>query len=282
MKFLPVLSALASVAFARLPFSLTASDDGVNKVCLLAHCGLDLAKCLFNSQCRACTTCMNACVLGDAICQSRCFFQYSNEAFMSMSTCGQNHKCLPHMTWSNGTCPDMSKHAARVPAFDVQLLAAVGTMYVARGSHPVYDCFNCQKLSFVPAPGGGVATTWSVDIGTPAAPIVRSAHYTLLQTDPNSIITKYTLFGMDLEEHYFILDYTTSNGKLDFVFYMYCGFGQGGEYQGSVIYSREAGAIVPPAIEKRFAKVLEGVHLEEYIPKLADYCSPSYPSCANI
>ena len=39
---------------------------------------------------------------------------------------------------------------------------------------------------------------------------------------------------MMVEEHYYILDYTP-----DYVMYFYCGFGFGGEYQGSVIYGNQ-------------------------------------------
>jgi hypothetical protein len=123
---------------------------------------------------------------------------------------------------------------------------------------------------------GGVQTRWSTFLN----PVVKDAKYVLMQETPNNLVTKYTLFGMPVEEHYYIMDFTED---FSFILYVYCGYGFGGEYQGSVIYSREKGAQPSPQLEQRFAKVLNDNNLEAFIPPLSQYCKPDYSNyCENI
>lgn len=109
---------------------------------------------------------------------------------------------------------------------------------------------------------------------------VRGASYTLYQDGPNSIKTKYDLFGMPVEEHYYIMDYTD-----DYILYFYCGYGFGGEYQGSLVYSTSRDLQkISPEIDQRFEqKMLGSPVLRKYLPEWDEYCVPNYDrKCANI
>ena len=261
-------------------------DASVDKMCIIKKCGVLLAKCMLSSQCRTCTNCMRSCAPEDSYCSSMCFFKYSNDQFNKFTGCAVGNKCIETMTWSNYTCPtvrltegDIAKK--RIPYFSVKNFARVGEMFVARGSHPVFDCFQCQNLKFnlvdPKDPSKGVLTRWSTDLeGT-----VRDASYVLKQESPNSIVTKYTLFGMPVEEHYYILDYEPD---MSYVLYFYCGFGFGGQYQGSLVYSKTMSVEMPKEVEERYARLTESLDLNEYLPPWNQYCKPDYlkQKCTNI
>ena len=112
---------------------------------------------------------MKECVDGDQLCQSDCFFKLSNEQFNRLTGCMTDNKCIPNLTWSNQTCP--AALPGRVKSFPVSLLAAKKRMFVARGSHPIFDCFPCQQLEFSLTPDNSVSTRWTTDLGG----IVRGA-----------------------------------------------------------------------------------------------------------
>ena len=260
----------------RLLFQYPYDKEKIDNVCLVKKCAGKIAKCALNGDCRVCANCMRKCGTQDMLCSARCFFQYSTPVFNDLVLCGVANKCLPPLTWSDKTCPNLEgRKSDRIPDFDVKSFAKAKTMYVARGSHPVYDCFPCQKLQFKPNKDD-VETTWSVYL----EPVIRNATYVLKQESKNSIVTKYTLFGMPVEEHYYILDATPDNS---FVLYFYCGYGYGGEYQGSVVYSAEKNPEIPKEVQQRFGKILRDLGLRKYVPKFQDYCTPDYSrACANI
>lgn len=190
--------------------------------CMLRHCPIEMAQCGFHSECRQCSACMQACPQSNdpTLCQTHCFFKYADPTFNRLTQCGVDHHCFESMTWSNRTCP--SAIAQRTPTFDVQWLAAGKEFVVLRGSHPVYDCLPCQRLEMVQAepPEDGVWTHWSTALDG----VVRGAMYNLRQENANTLVTTYTLFGMPVEEHYYILDYSPCGRYL---LYFYCGFGFG-------------------------------------------------------
>eukprot|EP00667_Euglena_gracilis_P027301 EG_transcript_33616 len=130
--------------------------------------------------CRNALGCMSKCAFDDHICQSRCFFGWSDHAFMAVVDCGKKHKCLPDLSWGKYKCPDSSHlQASRIPYFNVSTFAEAGPYYVAMGADPVYDCFDCQYLTFKQQ-RDGVRTQWSTDING----AVRGATYVLQQTSP--------------------------------------------------------------------------------------------------
>lgn len=257
----------------QIPF--VAEKPTQNPICMALKCGTYLAKCLLSSECRRTLDCMKSCDPSDALCTSACFFDYSNDLFNEMVGCAVKNKCIARLTWSNLTCPDMRKHSIEEVEFPVTKFGDIKEMFVARGSHPIYDCFPCQRLQFGQNANGSVAVRWSTVTKTNN---VRDAHYVLRQDGKSSLATNYLLFGMPVEEHYYILDYTE-----DFVLYFYCGFGFDGEYQGSLIYSRFPSSQVPQVVLDRFSDVLRRVNLPEYIPELESFCKPDYNrECQNM
>jgi VDE lipocalin domain len=170
----------------------------------------------------------------------------------------------------------MTLHQNQKLEFPVSKFAEAKELYVAAGSHPIYDCFDCQKLEFNQREDGGVQVRWSTV--TKSREEIRDAHYILYQDTKNSLVTHYELFGMPVEEHYYMLDFTE-----EYFLYFYCGFGFKGEYQGSVVYSKSKGGL-PDEIATRFQKVLDNANLKDYIPATLDgFCRPSYQfACKNI
>lgn len=245
------------------------NNTEVDIPCMLRRCALKIAKCQIDAECRQCSDCMKNCDPKDALCSSLCFFKYATKPFNQLVSCAVKAKCLPPLTWSNLTCPAYVPRRKSL-TFDVTKFAELKSMVVARGSHPIYDCFPCQHLEFNALADGSVATHWSTNLdGT-----IRGADYQLHQETANTIVTKYQLFGMPVEEHYYILDFTPS---YDYVFYFYCGFGFDGEYQGSLIYTTHEGGVLPVEVEAQFQTTLDNTaELQPYLPPLTQFCSPKY------
>lgn len=133
---------------------LTESNGGsstqANVGCMIRRCGLQLAKCSMNAKCRQCTQCMQKCNPSDALCQSMCFFRFSEKYFNGLVGCAIKNKCIGKMTWSNYSCPKKELEdgsVKRIQSFDVKTFAKHKQLFVARGSHPIYDCFECQHLN---------------------------------------------------------------------------------------------------------------------------------------
>jgi hypothetical protein len=284
MRFTLLLLFFASAFAHQLTFLATDGDKTPEEQarCLALRCPLPLIQCQMQSQCRQCTQCMQQCPQNDLVCPTWCFFKYADGTFNRMTQCGVDRQCLPNMTWSNTTCP--GKIPQRVSTFDVRWLAEAADMVVLRGSHPVYDCLPCQRLQFnyvndtLDKDHGGVRTRWSTSLDG----VVRDATYVLHQDEANTLLTKYSLFGMPVEEHYFVLDYT-EDGR--YMLYFYCGFGFGGQYQGALVYGRLSSAFLglPKEVEVRFSRALERAGLQKYVPQLGAFCRPSYSgNCGNF
>jgi len=244
--------------------------------CLATHCAREMVTCPLDTMCRKAITCMGRCATDDHLCQSRCFFAWSDASFMAVVDCGHKYGCLPNMTWGKYSCPDPAKLAAhRMDKFDVETFAKAGPYFVAMGSDPVYDCFDCQYLTFKPQEGG-VRTHWTTELEG----AVRGATYVLWQEAPSVLVTNYNLLGMQVEEHYHILDATP---KGEYVLYFYCGFGSGGEYQGAVVYSQTPGPL-PAQVYQRFKASIEKADLQPWVPSFGEFCQPKYPAnmCRNV
>ncbi|KAI3653994.1 hypothetical protein MP228_000713 [Amoeboaphelidium protococcarum] len=276
--------------------------------CMLFKCGFKLAQCMLDGQCRVCSQCMKDCPADQGVdayqkCTSNCFFLYSNEQFNDFTGCMLSNKCIPEMTWSEQKCPSpqkLDRRDIRVNKFDWQLLAQTGVMYVARGSHEIYDCFPCQRLNYSYATENtqtGAQTVWSTDLYSLVSgkslgdqvntgQYVRNASYVLKQFNDNTLWTQYDLFGMQVTEYYYVLDYELDpldNSKLKYMVYFYCGSGFGGEYQGALVYTNKPNTQIEPELEQRLKKVLVDMDLAEYYPPLNQFCQPAYgSSCHNI
>ena len=150
-------------------------------------------------------------------------------------------------------------------------------MFVAAGSDRIFDCFDCQQLKFTKVDDQNVFANWTTTLDRVH---VRGATYTLNQQDDNTLITHYSLFGMPVEEHYYMLDYTEDG---EFVFYFYCGYGFDSEYNGAVVYSRQRDAVIPESVKDRFNSVIMRAGLTDYLTTLDGFCSPNYNgNCPNI
>ncbi|KAL4438955.1 hypothetical protein ABPG77_006892 [Micractinium sp. CCAP 211/92] len=251
-----------------------AQAPDVDLQCLLSSCGPLAAACAADANCQAIQSCITACA-GDAACNNACFFKLADDPYAKLALCAVDAGCIAGPpSLGNETCPDLSG-AKLASGFNTSWLAEAGTMYVAGGGNPVYDCFDCQLLEFSPAPDGGVDVVWSAALnGT-----VRNATYTLEPAAPGVLNTSYELFSLPVEETYYILDYTEDGSYL---LYFYCGSLLGSEYTGAVIYSREPDTPVPSDVKARFSAAVAAAGLQDYV-KLDSFCTPAYPStCPNL
>lgn len=133
-----------------------------------------------------------------------------------------------------------------------------------------------QVLEFEAQPDGGVGVFWSgIQSGR-----MRNTSYVLQQVAPGVLaIESYTLFGVPVNETYYMLDYTEDGS---YIFYFYCGALLDSTYHGAVVYTRDPDAPVPPELAARFAQAVRDAGLQELVP-FEQYCTPTYDStCTNI
>ena len=115
-----------------------------------------------------------------------------------------------------------------------------------------------------------LATHWSSEVDG----VLKTANNTLLQDSPNTMMTKYALFGMDVEEHYYLLDWEEDGS---WIMFYYCGYGFGSEYQGALLLSRRSDFdVIPAFIEKKFNESISDTGLTEYLGPISSWCQPMF------
>lgn len=120
-----------------------AQAPDVDLQCLLSSCGPLAAACAADANCQAIQSCITACA-GDAACNNACFFKLADDPYAKLALCAVDAGCIAGPpSLGNETCPDLSG-AKLASGFNTSWLAEAGTMYVAGGGNPVYDCFDCQ------------------------------------------------------------------------------------------------------------------------------------------
>ena len=63
-----------------------------------------------------------------------------------------------------------------------------------------------------------------------------------------------------------------------FLFFFYCGFMPGIQYQGALVYASQPNAVVPPEIAAQFDDAVVAAGLQEYVQPLAEFCAPGFPA----
>jgi len=100
-----------------------------------------------DSTCRANMQCAGGCGQGNTTCTFDCSQSYATPKVDTMFQClFVDNKCLslpPPDPLNNATCRNPTQTVAAV---DDSLLN--GLWYVVQGFNPLYDCYECQKLSF--------------------------------------------------------------------------------------------------------------------------------------
>jgi hypothetical protein len=95
--------------------------------------------------------------------------------------------------------------------------------------------------------------------------------YTIHQTEANAWMTQYSFRGMDALEHMTVLDYTD-----DHVLVYYCWSNTYNQFPSVIVYSRQPGVQLTPELEERFQRVIDNAGISHIVPRLADFCQPSY------
>jgi hypothetical protein len=86
--------------------------------------------------------------------------------------------------------------------------------------------------------------------------------------------TKYKLFGMNVEEHYYLLDWTNDGS---WVMFYYCGYGFGSEYQGGLLLTRNIDfEEIPSDIEIDFDTSIRDARLSDYLGPISEWCKPEF------
>jgi hypothetical protein len=199
---------------------------------------------------------------------------------MTLSLCLKDHDCLPDLSFSDTKCPSYINGKNGLMK-DIFLKNNSGNYYVARGWNSGYDCADCQKLMYnglLDSEGQfRLETHWSSQLDGKT----KTANNSLVQDSPRSMMTKYKLFGMDVEEHYYFLDWTPDGS---WVMFYYCGYGFDREYQGALLLTRDYDFdLIPESIENRFDKAILKAGLSEYLGPLNEWCQPKfYERCKNF
>lgn len=254
-------------------------QENIKPFCVIQHCGGLLKNCVFDVACRQTLNCFKDCTASDVECNNNCFFTYSNPIFNDFTNCLITNKCLPGLQLSSESCPYNGNIENPRNGWANSILLGpknLGKVYIARGWNPTYDCVPCQKATYTGIynpndPNVQLFTEWTSESEDGS---VRSTNYTLVQTGTNTMLTKYSLFGMDVEEHYYMLDWT-EDGK--WVMFYYCGYGFGSQYQGALIVTTEKEFdVIPRNIESSFDEAIIYAGLIGNLGPVATWCKPEY------
>ena len=269
----------SQISQALRPVFSTTSEEKIKPFCVIRHCSNLLKRCVFDSGCRDTLNCFKECTASDVECNNNCFFEHSNPIFNDFTDCLITNKCLPALQLSNGKCPYNGNIDNPKRGWSNSVLLGqknVGKVYIARGWNPTYDCVPCQRATYIGLydmsdPNVQLFTEWVSENENGSK---RSANYTLVQTGTNTMLTKYNLFGMMVEEHYYMLDWSESG---NWVMFYYCGYGFGSQYQGALIVTTEREFdVIPKYLETRFDKAIIDAGLSEYLGPVSSWCKPDY------
>lgn len=120
--------------------------------------------------------------------------------------------------------------------------------------------------------GGWGARGSAAGGGGGVAAVRATAHYAAVPTPP-------WRSSYPIEERYYILDAApASQSSPAFLFFFYCGFMPGIQYQGALVYASQPNAVVPPEIAAQFDDAVVAAGLQEYVQPLAEFCAPGFPA----
>lgn len=155
----PLLALICLLSLSpSLLFGAASSFDEPEGLCLARKCGLQMARCGIQSECREWLGCVRSCQ-DDAIkCPSFCGFFYQSEAIHRFSQCVFESSCV-----------DLG--FTKFPAYDhgdrrlVPLEQLTGTYWFAAfyGGDHIFD-YDCQRFDFQTKAKGQVAVTYSVPL----------------------------------------------------------------------------------------------------------------------
>jgi hypothetical protein len=123
----------------------------VDQTCLLNHCSLQAKACLQDDpNCRKGLTCTAKC-LGDNACITGCMARYGNAQLDGLLKCTiEDHECIKVAILPGGSDPygtEPKSPAPTITNFDIRSLQ--GSWYKVVGYNPNYDCYACQRNTFM-------------------------------------------------------------------------------------------------------------------------------------
>lgn len=246
-----------------------------NDVKIIRYCGRNLADCILNFECAKTLLCFKNCPTDDVVCTNQCFFENSSPAFNALAECMIKNNCMPDISFSQTKCPFDGKIDGKKGLIEnIFLKDNIGKYYVARGWNRGYDCADCQKIQYSGVFGSDqqirLETHWSSEINGK----IKTANNSLIQDSPGTMMTQYKLFGMDVEEHYYLLDWTMDGS---WVMFYYCGYTFNREYQGALLLTRGNDFdTLPEGVEARFDQAILNADLSEYLGPLSEWCLPKF------
>ena len=118
-----------------------------NKTCIMRHCMPAITACLADNTCRTNMQCAGECAPMNSTCTFYCSESYQTHFADDVLSCLYvDYDCLtlpPPDAINNVTCRNPTEI---VDTVEDELID--GMWYVVRGFNPLYDCYDCQELTF--------------------------------------------------------------------------------------------------------------------------------------
>eukprot|EP01062_Namystynia_karyoxenos_P022007 TRINITY_DN1841_c0_g1_i4.p1 TRINITY_DN1841_c0_g1~~TRINITY_DN1841_c0_g1_i4.p1 ORF type:complete len:285 (+),score=121.59 TRINITY_DN1841_c0_g1_i4:76-855(+) len=253
------LAALAGLCAAQKP----------NIACITARCGLTMAECGLDKQCRSAVACLLKCGLSDQACVYQCELTKADAKFDKVMACMTGHKCFTDVPSYPCIKPDKP--------LNVGLSAVNGSWWIVKGRSKAFDCFDCQHLQ------------WFQDSTTSGSGWVYDAHFEVNTTmslyaelkvpnvtnpSPGVFHLQYTEHGLTHDEWWYAAAGEETFGP-GYQFLLYCGTTEVMNYAGGFMISQKKEPL-PTTVEDKLKQVAAAQGL-----KWSDFCTPGVQNCTD-
>jgi hypothetical protein len=236
--------------------------DLVSSECFATSCRLPTKQCVEDADCKKGLMCTARC-LGDSACITGCFARFGNDVLNDLLQCSiEDYKCI-----NIAIVPPGSQPADEVPMPPKDLVSSFspasmnGEWYKVLGWNRQYDCFDCQKNTFVvetpmdssESPTASMDVDFSMVAKRSGRPESSSAQHMreYFKFDPSTFLgssgdvvkshrtahTEGRMFGLTFWENWYILG-ENKPSEPAFKFVYYTGKTLQNTYSGAFVYAR--------------------------------------------
>ena len=216
---------------------------GINIGCVLEHCLSQSVSCLSDHNCRRAVECAKKCMddwdqdktpekYHVQNCTNMCAFTYADDVYENFMACFSDNQCISFPPIKN-TCRAPNVH----PLKQLSIKDLMGSWWVVKGYHQVYDCYPCQRLYLTPfnASSWNYTTTYETYLINSSLELV-SLHAVIPSSPAGTNISfAYHDLGLIHYETWWLIDEPDDGSYLPMY---YCGRTLQWNYEGALVLTR--------------------------------------------
>lgn len=215
----------------------------VDKGCILKHCLVLSGRCEADKGCRKVNGCVKKCfdhwdddTTSEKVhvqnCSSTCTYSYGSPTFFKFMQCAEEHKCIglpsvPSQCRAPGKLTLLKKLSSDI---------LIGTWWVVKGYHPVFDCYPCYHSEFKRMNATYMSYTpkYQAYLANGSLGLVES-HFIFPNTTPGASIPLREKLGVAENQTWWLIDAAQDNS---YVLVYYCGNVLQWYYDGALVLAK--------------------------------------------